>query len=285
MLLSGLFAFNSKNYKAGDTQDLTTPFNEWKPIPLPDSFSFAGERVALERQDVREQFDRELLMISSLPNNLLYIFKLSGRLFPLIEERLRANGVPDDFKYVCVAESNLQNLTSRSGAVGYWQFMPGTAPLYKLEVNGEVDERYDIIKSTDAACRYFREAYAKAGSWTAAAAAYNCGIGRYNNSSFVQNTNQYYDLMLPDETNRYVFRVLVFKYLMQQADKLGFIVKEDEKYLPLSRKILVTSTIPDLPAFARKHGINYRALRLYNPWLRANRLTVKTNKSYELFLP
>lgn len=215
------------------------------------------------------------------------MLKLSRRYFPVIEERLKKNGVPDDFKYLCMAESNLvAEAISRSGARSWWQFMDMTAPGYNLEVNKDVDQRYDIIKSTDAACKYLRTAYNKFGSWTAAAASYNCGQGGYNSQATFQQTTNYYDLMLPEETNRYIFRILAFKYLIENAEQFGFTLRDEEDYEPIrTRSVIVESSIPDLAGFAIDNGTNYKTLRLLNPWLRGRKLTVKPGSSYTVLLP
>ena len=241
---------------------------KWYAPSLPDKIDFAGEEVPLHKWDVRERLDRELLFNYYYQNNVLFILKLSNRYFPVIEERLKANGVPTDFKYLCIAESNLlPNATSKVGAVGFWQFMPDTAPAYNLEVNKQVDKRRDIIRSTDAACKYLKIAYNKFGSWTAAAASYNCGQGGYSTQAKLQKTNYYYDLLLPEETNRYMFRILAFKHLVQNAKELGFELEEEELYQPVkTRKIIVTSPISDLVQFAFDNGTNYKTLKLLNPW-------------------
>lgn len=259
---------------------------KYQPPPLPDSLTFAGEPVPLHRQDIREQLDKEVLYNFYMPNNILYIIKLTSRYFPLIEERLQANGIPDDMKYLCIAESNLQQLVSRVGAAGFWQFMPRTAPGYGLEVNAFVDERYHIEKSTDAACVYLKNAYKKFGSWTAAAASYNCGQGGYNSQAQFQHSQNYYDLMLPEETNRYIFRILTFKYFITQADQLGFVVPDTETYPVLQvKRIPVSQTIPNLASFAISQGTTYKTLKRHNPWLRGRSLPVKNGKTYIIQLP
>jgi membrane-bound lytic murein transglycosylase D len=272
------------NVKSGTQKNGET---KWYAPSLPGKISFAGEIVPLEKWDVRERLDRELLFNYYWQNNILFILKLSNRYFPVIEERLKANGVPDDFKYLCIAESNLlPNATSRVGAVGFWQFMPETAPAYDLEVNKQVDTRREIIRSTDAACKYLRNAYKKFGSWTAAAASYNCGQGGYATQSNLQKTNYYYDLLLPEETNRYIFRILAFKHLIENAKDLGFVLTEEELYQPVkTKKQIVSASITDLVQFAIDHGTNYKTLKLLNPWLRSNSLIIKNGKSYEILLP
>ncbi len=254
---------------------------------MPDHLSFAGEKVPLERWDVKERLDREVLFNYYNQANVLFLLKLANRYFPLIEQRLRANGVPEDFKYLCVAESNLLGgAVSRVGATGFWQFMNGTAPGYGLEVNSQVDHRYDIIRSTDAASKYLKDAYQRFGSWTAAAASYNCGMGGYNGQATFQGTKHYYDLLLPEETNRYIFRILAFKHLMENAEELGFILKEEDAYPAIPyREVVVTSSISNLADFARANGTTYKMLRQMNPWLRGRSLTVKSSKSYVIQLP
>ncbi|MBC7851050.1 MAG: lytic transglycosylase domain-containing protein [Chitinophagaceae bacterium] len=258
-----------------------------QPLPdLPATFSFAGESVPLQDLMVREQWDRELLYNLYQPHFLYYILKRSGRYFPIIEARLKANGIPEDFKYLCVAESNLQNAISKVGATGFWQFMAGTAPGYGLEVNASVDERYHVEKSTDAACRYLKNAFKTFGSWTAAAASYNCGQGGYNNQATFQRTKNYYDLQLPDETSKYIFRILTFKYLMENASMFGFIISPAEKYPALPVKIVnVDYAVANLTEFAQSHGITYKTLRDYNPWIRGRSLPARKGKTYTVLLP
>jgi membrane-bound lytic murein transglycosylase D len=260
---------------------------KWYSPELPTNLDFCGEKVPLNRWDVRERLDRELNSNYYQHGGTLYLVKLSTRYFPILEKIFRENGIPDDFKYVCIAESALQQASqSPVGAASYWQFMKDTGPRYGLEINDEVDERYNIYKSTDAACKYFKDAYTKFGSWTAAAASYNCGQGGYNNFSDYQGTKYYYDLAFPEETNRYVFRILALKYLLSHARSYGYIVEPAEEYKPIpSKKITVTNTISDLAAFAKENGSNYKMLKLLNPWLRNHSLTVKNGKKYEIELP
>ena len=278
------FAFkNEENRKKENEKDT----HQWYAPKLPEKISFAGEAVPINRWDVKEKFDRELLQNYYNQGTIVYLIKLANRNFPIISERLKANGVPDDFKYLCIAESNMQGwAVSRSGAVGYWQFMDGTAPGYGLETSAQVDQRRDLVKSTDAACRYLKQAYEKFGNWTAAAASYNCGQGGYNKQAVFQKTVNYYDLYLPEETNKYIYRILAFKYLLENAEALGFSVTDDEKYdvIP-SRTVQVTGTIPDLTQFAISNGTTYKILKLMNPWIKGRSLSVAKGKSYIIKLP
>ena len=280
VLIAGQLSFR-------DTAERTfDPNPKFQSIPHPDTLSFAAETVPLERWDVKERFDRELLFNGYNRANVLFLLKLANRYFPQISERLKANGVPDDFKYVCVAESNLlSGARSGVGATGFWQFMSGTAPGYGLKVTSEVDERYDLAKSTDAAAAYLKSAYKKFGSWTAAAASYNMGQGGFNGQATFQGTQNYYDLMLPEETNRYLFRILAFKYLLENAEQLGYEVKGGELYAEVpSRTVTVTATIPNLAQFAKANGTTYKMIRQMNPWIRGRSLTVK-GAPYEIKLP
>jgi membrane-bound lytic murein transglycosylase D len=259
---------------------------KWYSTALPKQMSFAGEKVPLDRWEVKERLDREILMNYYMHGSTLYILKLSTRVFPMIEKQLKANGLPDDFKYLCVAESSLQNPTSPAGAVGYWQFMRETGTRYGLEITDEVDERYDLEKATNAACRYLTDAYKKFGNWTAAAASYNCGMGGFSNQSSFQMSGNYYDLLLPEETNRYVFRILALKHLLGNAPKFGYIVPESDAYQPVpTRTMSITESVPNLAQFAMDQGTTYKMLKILNPWMRDRKLTVKAGKSYTVQLP
>lgn len=291
-LLLGVFVISQLSFKKNDTKQLgpasqnsALPY-KWSPPKLPDQMTFAGEAVPMNRWEVREEFDRQLLYNYYWQNNIMYIMKLANRYFPLIEERLKANGVPQDFKYLCVAESNLQNAISKAGAVGFWQFMSYTGPGYNLEINKEVDHRYDVLRSTDAACSYLKQAYAKFGSWTAAAASYNCGQGGYNAHSTFQKTKNYYDLLLPEETNRYIFRIITFKYLLENATQMGYLLEPSDLYQPvLTKTVTVSSSVTNLADFAIKNGTTYKRLKLLNPWLRSKSLLVRAGKTYVIKLP
>ncbi len=263
------------------------PHYKWHAPHLPAKLDFCGESVPLDDWDVRERLDRELTINAYLHGTQLQVLKLKGRYFPMIEKRLKENGVPDDIKYVCVAESALRlEALSRVRAASLWQFMKSTAPGYGLEVNSEVDERYNVEKATDAACQYFKKAHERFGSWTAAAASYNCGMNGLARRAERQGESNYYNLMLPEETNRYVFRILALKYLLEHPDKFGMTISNSEEYRPIKYKtITVYKSIPDLTAFAKEHRTTYRKLILYNPWLKSYKLTISRGNSYEIHLP
>lgn len=253
---------------------------------FPSKIDFAGENAPLNIADVRERLDRELLVNANLDATTLLIIKRANRAFPVIEPILKKYGVPDDFKYLAVIESGLVNVVSPAGARGVWQFMPDTGKERGLEINDVVDERYHLVKSTEAACKYLISAYAKFGSWTLAAASYNGGFGGVNKQITFQGVNNYYDLLLTDETARYVFRILALKEIMQHPAQYNFNVLPSELYKPIPvKKVEVTTTVPDLAVFAKEQGINYKVLKIHNPWLRDRKLTVVAGKSYTLEIP
>ena len=284
ILFTSVFGFDKLKSNSLLQHNWDTSF-QWKIPKIPVQFSFATEKVPLEKWEVREQFDRAFTLIYYQTGGILTILKYANRWFPLITERLKQNGIPEDFKYLCVAESTLQNLISRAGAVGFWQFMSYTAPGFGLEINNSIDERYNVLKSTDAASKYLKQAFIKFGSWTAAAASYNCGQGRYNEQSVFQRTKNYYDLHLPEETNNYIYRILSFKYLMENAEKFGYTVPSD-LYAPFqTRSVIISNTISNLADFAINNGTTYRMLRILNPWLKGRSLIVNSGKSYTILLP
>ncbi|MFN0032002.1 MAG: lytic transglycosylase domain-containing protein [Flavobacteriales bacterium] len=255
-------------------------------LPLPEKMDFAGENVPLNQWDVREKLDRELLVNTYWHSNTLLCVKRATRWFPVIEPILKANGIPDDFKYLALIESGLTNVVSPAGASGYWQFMEETAKSYGLEANDQIDERYHVEKSTQAACHYLKDAYDQYGSWAMAAASYNMGIGGPIRQMEKQKENTYWDLLLNEETGRYVYRILAMKEICNNADKYGFVIRPADLYEPLDvRTITVDSSITDLAVFAKSFNITYKELKLLNPWLRQNSLKNKEKKSYDLKLP
>lgn len=263
----------------------------YKPIlvttpDVPKTFTLFGEKIPLDNFEVRERFDRELLVNTYMQGTTCYIIKQMARWMPMIEERLRINGVPDDFKYLCVAESALQNQTSKAGAVGFWQFMKGTAPSFGLYIDNEVDERYNPEKSTDAACAYLKQAYNKFGNWTAAAASYNCGMGGYNGNLSSQGVTSFYDVLLPEETMRYIFRIAALKYILSDPAKLGFFLNDDDVYHPWNvKKVTITYGIGDLIQYAKNKGTNYKMLKYLNPWMREKFLNNPKGRTYTVLLP
>lgn len=254
---------------------------------LNQPFQFAGEQFPAENFDAVERFDRELLVNIYQPATTLLNLKLANRYFPIIEPILARYGVPDDFKYLCVAESHLRMAISPSGAKGLWQFMEPAAKSYSLEISEEVDERFHVEKSTEAACQFLLRLKARFGTWTLAAAAYNMGETALARRVGQQQVSSYFDLHLPDETLRYVFRIFALKEIMTAPEKYGFFITGTQQYAPLAEgtTVEVTAPVHDLAAFALAHGTNYRLLKLYNPWLLGNSLSTKPGKPYALRLP
>jgi membrane-bound lytic murein transglycosylase D len=255
-------------------------------LTLPNELSFCGEQVPMERLDVRERLDRELLVNTYWQSNTLLAHKRTARWFPLIEDVLRREGVPEDMKYLAVVESGLTNVVSPAGATGYWQFLKETAISHGLEVNNEVDERYDVERATLAACRYLKEAYQRHGSWALAAAAYNLGQGGVDKQMARQKQNNYFDLQLPEETSRYVFRILAMKEIIRDPERYGFHLRAKDLYPPyVTSSVEVSGPIEDLADFAIRHNSNYRTLKLLNPWLRDVKLTNREGRTYTILLP
>lgn len=255
-------------------------------LKTPENLSFCDEQVPLELLDVKERLDRELLVNTYWQSNMLLLIKRSFRFFPLIEKILNEEGVPDDFKYLAVIESGLENVRSPKGAKGIWQIMSGTAKEYGLEVNKNVDERYNLELSTRVACRYLKKAKDKFGSWTLAAAAYNRGISGISRNLNRQKVENYYDLLLGRETSRYIFRILAVKEIMENADNYGFIFKENDLYKPHEiKKIELDTAISNITDFSKKIGINYKTIKLFNPWLLENHLNNKSRKKYIIKIP
>lgn len=277
---SALFVFALSN------DDKKKLLHEGTAQYFPTAIDFAGEKAPLQIADVRERLDRELLVNANLHSSTILIMKRANRAFPIIEPILKQYGVPDDFKYLAVIESALTNAVSPSGAKGVWQFMPETAKEKGMEVNEGVDERYHLQKATEAACKYLLAAKQKFGNWTLAAASYNGGMNGVNTKIVEQQVTDYYDLLLTDETSRYVFRILALKEIMKHPELYGFEVDKNEMYDNIPTKnIEVDSSITDLAVFAKKQGINYKILKIHNPWLRDKKLSNPTKKKYVIEIP
>lgn len=259
--------------------------NAVSTIYLPQNLEFAGERVPLENFDTREMLERELIVNTYWHSQTLLLIKRSRRYFPVIDSILSIYKVPLDFKYMAVAESGLTQAVSPSQAIGFWQFLEGTARDYKLEVNDMIDERYHIEKSTEAACKYILESYTKFGSWTMAAAAYNAGRKFLSSQVEIQKQTNYYDLLLGEEAERYVFRILALKMVLENPNDYGF-VTGNLGYDPIPHfKINIDKEIDDFAEFAHQYNTNYKILKMLNPWLRKPYLKIIDNKSYILKIP
>ncbi len=255
-------------------------------IEFTDDITFAGERVPLEMFNIRERYERELLSTCYFHSNTMLLVKRSSRWFPVIEPILKKYGIPDDFKYLCVAESTLTNAVSPAGAVGFWQFMEATGKEYGLEINKEIDMRYNVEMETEAACRYFLKSYEIYHNWTLVAASFNAGTRRLSKFLKEQKVHSYYDLLLSDETERYIFRILAFKTILNNPEKYGIYVSKNLEYQPFKYKtVVVTESVDSWADFAIEHEITYKLLKIFNPWLRAQSLKVKKGEVYEIKIP
>jgi hypothetical protein len=254
--------------------------------PVPTEVFFCGERINLRRYNMYEGMDRELSSCTYFHSTTMLLLKRANRYFPIIEPILRANGIPDDFKYLAVIESNLDpRAVSSSRAVGMWQFLEGTAKEYKLTITATVDERYNIPRSTEAACKYLKDAYAKYGDWITVAASYNAGMGRISTELSKQKVESALDLWVVEETSRYVYRIFAIKQIFENPYKYGFIMQPKDFYKPLlCDEITVSKNIPDLATFAKEHNITYADLKRFNLWLKDTKLDVE-GKSYTLLIP
>ena len=277
---SSIFVFATNYRKKDNIAD------EKFAINLPSKIDFSGEETPLKIADVAERLDRELLVNINAHASTILNIKRANRAFPVIEPILKKNGVPDDFKYLAVIESGLVNAVSPAGARGIWQFMPDTAKERGMEVSENVDQRYDLEKSTQAACSYLLSAKGKFGSWTLAAASYNGGMTGVNKQIGIQKVSTFYDLLLTEETSRYIFRILALKEIMKNPVKYGFTIASEDLYQTLpTRKIEIDSSITDLADFAKSQGINYKILKIHNPWLRETKLVNDTGKKYQIEIP
>ena len=280
-----LFAFGGVNPSAfidfGEPSDYKV-----HALHVPDEVIFAGERMQLDEADLRERMDKELLVNTYWQSNTILMIKRAHKFFPQIEKILKEEGVPDDFKYLALIESGLENVTSSAGAKGFWQIMRATGRELGLEVNSNVDERYHVELATRTACTYLKKAKERLGSWTLAAASYNRGMAGIQRLLTKQQVDNYYDLLLGTETKRYMFRILAVKAIVESPDRYGFFIDEAQMYTPLEyRTVEVDTAIGNIARFSKQMGVNYKTMKLYNPWLLQNHLNNKSRKLYHIALP
>ena len=283
-----IIVFFSNGIHENEVQSITNTHKNYKvkALQLPNNLNLAGERVPIEIEDVKERMDRELLVNTYWQSNGLLLLKRAHKYFPILETLLKKYGIPDDFKYLALAESGFIDETSTAGAAGIWHFMKKTGKEYGLEINKNVDERYHIEKSTKVAAAYLKKAKERFGSWTLAAAAYNAGNYGIAKRLETQQVTSYYDALLPDETERYVFRILALKEVISNPKKYGFVFDENDLYtLEQTKEIKVDSAITNIASFAKNFGLNYKELKKHNPWLRENHLNNKSKKNYLIKIP
>ncbi len=282
-----ILSFQFEKNKLLDNDPETYPQNYQIITPdFPERLSIFGESIPMEDIEIRERIEREFIVNTYWHSATLLLIKRANRWFPIIEPVLERNNIPNDFKYVSMIESNLENSISPKGATGFWQFMEDTAPKYGLEISGEVDERYHIEKSTEAACKYILEAKEKFGTWTLAAASYNMGQNGVAEQLERQKTDSYYGLLLNDETARYIARIISMKIISNNYEKYGFNISPDQLYPPIETyDFVINDKVEHFADFAHEHGIDYRTLKFFNPWLRENYLTNSSKKEYIIKLP
>ncbi len=255
-------------------------------VTVPNHLNFCGEKVPTNDFEVFERFDREITLNTYFQSQTILNIKRGSRYFPLIEPILKRNGIPDDFKYLCMVESGLSNATSPSKAVGFWQFIEETGKRYGLRINEEVDERYDIVKSTEAACAYFKEAMSEFNNWTLTAASYNLGINGLKNAMKKQDANNFYDLLLNAETSRYVMRIIAVKEIYEHPKRYGYFIPQFFRYPPVPMySEQITGPILDLVSYAKAHKITYKTFKTLNPWLRKTELLNADTQTYIIYFP
>lgn len=285
--LSALFIYAIQDAPTDENYEkkLINDYNVYA-LQIPDNLDFAGEGLPLEDPDIYERMDRELLVNTYWQSNGFLMFKRAQKYFPVIEPILKKNGIPDDFKYLAVIESGLTNAVSPAGARGVWQIMKATGQENGLEVNDNVDERYHLEKATEVACDYILDAKRQLGSWTLAAASYNAGVYGIKKRLKEQKVADYYDLLLGEETGRYIFRITALKEILSNPKKYGFNFREKDLYETIpTYKVEIDTAVTDFTKFAEQFGINYKILKLHNPWLREPHLNNKSRKQYILDIP
>jgi len=255
-------------------------------LSIPDQVSFADENIPLTDFEIRERLDRELHVNTYFHSQTILFFKRANRWFPIIEPILIEQNIPEDFKYLALIESGFDNVISPAGATGFWQFMKPTALEYGLEINDEVDERYNVEKSTLAACQYLKKSYAKFGSWSLVAASYNAGMGRIESQMSRQLATNYWDLLLNSETERYVFRIAALKLIFENPENFGFNIRKKDLYKSFSfHNDTIIGSVENFATYAKEKNINYKILKFFNPWLRENYLKNKNGNTYVIKLP
>jgi hypothetical protein len=282
-IITLLVSANDQQSSVTDYEVGTYAASSWD---LPETVSFAGEEMPLQNFDTRESLDRELNATAYRHGSTILTMKRAGRYFPEIEKILRENGIPDDFKYLACAESDLSNVVSPSGATGFWQIMENTGKEFGMTINKEVDDRYSLQQSTLFACRYFRTAYERYGSWTMAAASYNNGFSGLDEQVDIQKETNYYNLLLNDETARYLFRIAALKLVMSEPLKYGLEIMPEDLYMPVPyTEVKVDTTVTSFEQFSRQFDTNYKILKFLNPWLRKPFLTNDDGREYIIRVP
>lgn len=289
-LLIFAIAFNScyaeQNNQRNTSQAEKSYFEQISSFTLPDKLELCGERLPLEIPEVRERAEREFYMLLQQPGQIILYLKRSGRYFPMYEKLIKENGLPDDVKYLSVAESALYQSRSSKGAEGLWQFMEGTARSYNMRVDKDVDERRHPEKSTRAALTYLKRSFASYKSWAATFASYNMGQSGVSNAMAFQDSDSYYDLFLNEETSRFVFRIAIIKEIMSNSEKYGFKIPKWERYSPDNvRSVKVDGAIANLAEWAKANGTSYKDVKLLNPWILGRSLPAPKGDAWIIAVP
>jgi len=286
IILSVVFGFKGFGINSRTEHNQFDTIYSIQSFKLPENVTFAGEKMPLENFDTRESLEREILTSAYRHSSTIMIIKRANRYLPVIEKILKENNIPDDFKYLVAAESEYSNMISPAGATGFWQIMPETGREAGMEINNVVDERYNIEKSTQFACSFFKKSFEKYGNWTLAAASYNGGRAALDEQISIQKENNYYDLLLAEETARYIFRAVAYKIVISDPQSYGFNIGKSDLYPELNYyEVKIDTAISDFSAFAKSYGTNYKMLKFLNPWLRKPYLTPKPNKEYFIKIP
>lgn len=291
VLLAGSIATACAQQGKGGRPAVADIPEETPPVFVPDlpkELTFAGEKVSVQYAEVREALEREMTVTMFMHSRTLRTLRLTTRYFPVIEPIMKKYGIPEDFKYLCMAESGLDpNTVSPAGASGLWQIMPSAAKDYGVETGSNVDLRFNVEIATEAACKYLRDAYKRYGNWTLVAASYNAGQAGVSRRMDIQGVKSYYDLFLPDETMRYIYRILSFKLLTENPQKYGYRLRRKD-YFPAFenyKEVTVSEQNINWSAFAAKHGTNYKTLRILNPWIRSYEYANKGGTAYTVMVP
>lgn len=280
-----LFLFASFSENQQNSSQLPIIANVSLPL-IPENILFCGDEIPINYFDVYESLEREMIVNTYFHSQTILYIKKTRRYLPVIEPILKKNSIPDDFKYLLIAESGFTYIVSPAGAAGFWQLLESTAKDYGLEVNDEIDERYHLEKATEAACKYLNHSYNIYHDWSLVAATYNAGRRGVERQVERQGETNYYDLLLNEETARYVFRIIAIKLILENPQQYGFNIPISERYRPIPfHEITINSSIDDIGEFAREHGTNYKLLKLLNPWLRDNKLTNSQQKTYTILIP
>lgn len=278
---SNKYEVNNETYQSGFEDNIKV-----FAVEIPHNIKFADEKVPLNKFYVKEALEREMTVNTYFHSSSIFLIKKAQRWFPVIEPILKENNIPDDFKYLAVAESGLSQIVSPAGATGIWQIMKHTGRELGLEINADIDQRYDVELATKAACKYLNKAYEKYGNWTLVAASYNAGTNKISKELERQQQDNYYDMIFGEETGRYVYRILAIKALLEKPEDYGFYLRKKDLYKPYKlKKITVDTAISNIPAFAKSFDLNYKEFKIYNPWIRQAYLANKSRRTYTISIP